>query len=117
MARTEVPVTSLAGLPAGVAIPAEVPSDFVNKNILSNLHDGMWLEATNTHATLTRTITFITPGDVGGRLIADDIITMAALEKRRFGPFDRRAYGTSLQIDCSVDGAITMRGWQVAPGY
>lgn len=117
MARTEVPVTSLVGLPAGVAIPAEVTSDFVNGNVLSNLHDGMWLECTNTHATLARDIRFITPGDVGGRAIADDTISIPSLGKRRFGPFDRKAYGTSLQIDVLIDTSISMRGWQVAPGY
>lgn len=118
MARTEVAVTTLNGNNVtGVTPPAEVASDFVNGNILSNLHDGMWLEVTNTHASLARDIRFVTPGAVGGRAIADDTISIPSLAKRRFGPFDQSAYGTSLQIDVLVDTSITLRGYQCVPGY
>lgn len=118
MARTEVGVTTLSGNnTTGVTPPAETASDFVNGNVLSNLHNAMWLEVTNTHATLARDIRFITPGAVGGRAIADDTINIPALAKRRFGPFDQAAYGTSLQIDVLVDNSISLRGYQCVPGY
>lgn len=117
MARTEVPVTTLSGAIAGVTPASEVASDLANGNILSNLHNGMWLEVTNSHATLARDIKFVTPGTVGGRLIEDDTVSIPALAKRRFGPFDRSAYGAALQIDVTVDTSITLRGYQCVPGF
>lgn len=117
MARTEVAVTTLSGSISGVAPVAEVASDFANGNVLSNLHNGMWLEVTNTHASLARDIKFITPGTVGGRLIEDDTVSIPALAKRRFGPFDRNAYGASLQIDVTVDNSITLRAYQCVAGF
>ena len=117
MARTEVPVTTYSGNSAGVTKPAEVAANLTDGNVLSNLHDAMWLEVTNTHASIAADITFVTPGTVGGRGITDDVIELPALAKRSFGPFDRSAYGNSLQIDCEAASTITMRGYQCVPGY
>lgn len=117
MPRTEVAVTTLDGTVAGVTPPAEVACDLVNGNVLSSLHDHMWLEVTNTHATIAYTITFVTPSTVAGRAISDDIVSVPALGKRRFGPFDRDAYGAALQIDFQAAATFTLRGYQTVPGY
>ena len=113
MPRVAVPVTTLSGNPLGVVLPAPVAnSDATNDHELFNLHDGMFLEVSNTIATPT-TIEFVTPGTVKGRAVADDSgIAIAASERRFFGPFDQDVYGTSLQINVTV-ATLSIRGWQL----
>ena len=113
MPRVAVPVTTLNGNPAGIALPAiAANSDAANDHELFNLHDGMFLEISNSIATPT-TVEFVTPGTIKGRAVADDTaIAIAASERRFFGPFDQDVYGPSLQINVTV-ATLSIRGWQL----
>lgn len=99
MARTKVTTSRVtrtvgkkwttAGLTAG---------DVTNGNYADN--DGATMViAYNAHATLARTVTFVTPETVDGGAIADLAQSLAALEYGIFGPFPRSIYGSQLMID------------------
>lgn len=99
MARTKLTVNRVtrtvgkkwttAGLGAG---------DATNGNYADN--DGAILViGYNAHATLARTVTFVTPETVDGGAVADLAQSLAALEYGIFGPFPPGIYGQQLMID------------------
>jgi hypothetical protein len=60
---------------------------------------------TNAHATLTRTVTFVTSKVVDGDLnVADRTVVLAALSTVEFGPFDKGLYGTNVSVAYSNNG-------------
>jgi hypothetical protein len=115
MARTEIPVTTLVGNPAGVAETTPVPLDPAaapNGNIISNISPTLWLELTCTVAGPV-TVNLVTPGDVGGRAIADDTISLSGIGvTKKFGPFSPAVFGSSLQINGPV--TVSAAAYQLA---
>jgi hypothetical protein len=111
MARTAATINTLTS--AGSAPASEVACDVVNGNVATGLHKNMWIEVTNAHATLARTITFVTPGTPGGFAIADQVTSIPALAKRRFGNFDTNVFGTELQFDGQTTD-VTYAVYQIA---
>jgi hypothetical protein len=112
MARTEIPVTTLVGSTTGVLNTTPVALDATNGNVISNFSPTMWLELTCTVAGPV-TVTLTTPGDVQGRAIADDTLSLSTIGSvRKFGPFDTDVYGSSLQINGPV--TVTAAAYQLA---
>lgn len=112
MARTEIPVTTLVSNPAGVANTTPVALDATNGNVISNFSPTTWLELTCTVAGPV-TVTLQTPGDVQGRAIADDSISLSGIGSvKRFGPFNQNLYGTNLNINGPV--TVTAAAYQLA---
>ena len=115
MARTEIPVTTLTGNPSGVLETTPVALDASaapNGNIISNFSPTMWLELTCTVAGPV-TVNLVTPGDVQGRAIADDSISLSGIgTTRKFGPFSTAVYGSSLQINGPA--TVTAAAYQLA---
>lgn len=112
MARTEIPVTTLKGDPAGVPNTTPVALDATNGNVISNFGPTTWIEFTCTVAGPV-TVTLQTPGDVQGRAIADDSISLSTIGSvRRFGPFSNAVFGTSLNINGPV--TVTAAAYQLA---
>lgn len=115
MARTEIPVTTLTGVTGGIAPTTEValdPAASPNGNVISNISPTTWLELTCTVAGPVN-VTLVTPGDVQGRAIADDTVTMSGIgTKRRLGPFSSAVFGKDLQINGPV--TVTAAAYQVA---
>jgi len=111
MARTEIPVVTLTGSTSGVLNTTPVALDATNGNVISNFSPTMWLELTCTVAGPV-TVTLTTPGDVQGRAIADDTLSLSTIGSvRKFGPFDTDVYGTSLQINGPV--TVTAAAYQL----
>lgn len=114
MARTEIPVTTMTGVAGGIAPTAEValdPAASPNGNVISNISPTTTLELTCTVAGPVN-VTLVTPGDVGGRAIADDTVTMSgAGTKRRLGPFSPAVFGSSLQINGPA--TVTAAAYQI----
>jgi hypothetical protein len=115
MARTEIPVTTLNGNPAGVATTTPValdPAAAPNGNVISNIGPTLWLELTCTVAGPV-TVTLVTPGDVQGRAVADDTLSLSGIGSvRKFGPFSTAVFGTSLQINGPA--TVTAAAYQLA---
>jgi hypothetical protein len=112
MARTEIPVTTLLGNPTGVLNTVPVALDATNGNVISNFGPTTWLELTCTVAGPV-TVTLTTPGDVQGRAIADDSLSLSTIGSvRKFGPFSTAVYGTSLLINGPV--TVTAAAYQLA---
>jgi hypothetical protein len=102
MPRTNVPITTLSGAINGVAPTTPTGGDVANGNVITGYSEHTWVEVTNTHATVAGTITFNTPGTVGGRAIGDDVGTVGATLKRYFGPWDKDIFGDSLEFNVSA---------------
>jgi hypothetical protein len=112
MARTEIPVATLKGDPTGVPNTTPVALDNTNGNVISNFSPTTWLELTCTVAGPV-TVTLTTPGDVQGRAVADDSISLSGIGSvRRFGPFSTSVFGTSLQINGPT--TVTAAAYQLA---
>lgn len=111
MPRTEMPVTTLTGAVAGIPEATPVACDVANGNVISNLSEHMWLEVSNSVAS-PGTINLVTPGDVQGRAVADDTVTIpASATRRRLGPFAKAVYGNSLQFTGSAT-TLTVAAYQ-----
>lgn len=77
---------------------ALVAGDATNGNYIAN--DGATLViAYNAHATLARTVGFVTPETIDSGAIGDLSQSLAATEYGVFGPFPRSIYGDQLNID------------------
>lgn len=115
MARTEIPVTTLTGNPAGIPNTTPValdPAAAPNGNVLKNISPTMWLELTCTVAGPV-TVNLVTPGDVGGRAIADDSISLSgAGSVRKFGPFSTAVFGNDLNINGPA--TVSAAAYQIA---
>lgn len=115
MARTEIPVTTLSGNPAGVANTTPValdPAASPNGNVISNVSPTLWLELTCTVAGPV-TVNVVTPGDVGGRAVADDTISLSGIGSvKRFGPFSTAVFGKDLQLNGPA--TVTAAAYQIA---
>ncbi|KWT61852.1 hypothetical protein ADL21_11240 [Streptomyces albus subsp. albus] len=96
MPRTSIPVTKLSD--AGVADPAEQNGDPVNQHALANTGKTV-LRVRNAHATLARTLTLVTPVTVGGKAVADTVVSVPATSTRTFGDLSRALYGTNVPVD------------------
>lgn len=112
MARTEIPVTTLTGSTTGVLNTTPVALDATNGNVISSISPTLWLELTCTVAGPV-TVTLTTPGDVQGRSIADDSLSLSTIGSvRKFGPFPTAVYGSSLLINGPV--TVTAAAYQLA---
>lgn len=113
MARTEIPVTTMSGVAGGIAPTAEVALDAAaspNGNVIKNVGPTTWLELT---CTVTGPVNVVleTPGNVGGRAIADDTVTLSGIgTKRRLGPFAEGVFGKDLNINGPV--TVTAAAYQ-----
>lgn len=96
MPRVPITVTKLT--PAGTAIPTEQDGDATNNHSMANSGKTV-LTVRNAHATLARNLTLLTPVTVGGKAVADDVISIPALATRRFSDLSTALYGTSVPID------------------
>lgn len=114
MARTEIPVTTLVGAATGVPNTTPValdPAASPNGNVLKNISPTMWLELTCTVAGPV-TVVLQTPGDVAGRAIADDTLSLSGIGSvRRFGPFSTTLFGTDLNINGPA--TVTAAAYQI----
>jgi hypothetical protein len=112
MARTEIPVTTLNGNIAGVANTTPVALDNTNGNVITGFSPTTWLELTCTVAGPV-TVTLTTPGDVAGRAISDDSISLSGIGSvKRFGPFSQTVFGKDLQINGPT--TVTAAAYQLA---
>jgi len=112
MARTEIPVTTLTGSTTGVLNTTPVALDATNGNVISSISPTTWLELTCTVAGPV-TVTLTTPGDVQGRAIADDSLSLSTINSvRKFGPFDTDIYGPNLLINGPA--TVTAAAYQLA---
>lgn len=96
MPRASIPVTKLTD--AGVADPAETNGDATNNHSLANSGKTV-LRVRNAHATLARNLTLGTPITVGGKAVADTVVSIPALATRTFGDLSTALYGTSVPVD------------------
>lgn len=96
MPRVTIPVTKLSD--AGVTDPAETNGDPTNGHALPNTGNTV-LRVRNAHATLARTVTFLTPVTVGGKAVADTVVSIPATATRTFGGLSTALYGTSVPVD------------------
>ncbi|MFF4548604.1 hypothetical protein ACFY1J_30960 [Streptomyces sp. NPDC001406] len=96
MPRTQIPVTQLSD--AGVADPVETTADTVNGNQVANTGKTV-IRVRNAHATLAQNVTFVTPITVGGKAVADTVVSIPATATRTFGSFPTALYGTQMPID------------------
>lgn len=99
MARTKVAVNRVTRTVGSKWTTAGLTAaDATNGNYADN--DGATqVIAYNAHATLARTVTFVTPGTVDGGAVGDLQQSLAATEYGIFGPFPPGIYGTQIMID------------------
>lgn len=91
MARVDVPITQVTD--TGVAPPAQVVADPVNNHSLAWNDGSVFIEATNTDASVVRNVTVETPGSVSGLAVADRVIAVpAAGGVRLIGPLPPAVY-------------------------
>lgn len=96
MPRATIPVTKLSE--AGVADPAETNGDATNGHSLPNSGHTV-LRVRNAHATLARNLTLGTPVTVGGKAVADTIVSIPAVSTRTFADLSPALYGSSVPVD------------------
>lgn len=94
MPSTNIPVKSHTSR-AGSVLGAGVAADVTNGNNFAN--DG------NTYllcvgGAAAKTITFVTPGTVGGLAVADLTASVGITENKVFGPFPVELFGSVLEI-------------------
>lgn len=116
MARTEVGITTLNGQTGGIAPTAEValdPAASPNGNVIKSISPTTWIELTCTVAGPVNVV-LETPGNVGGRAIADDTISLSGIgTKRRLGPFNTAVHGNDLNINGPA--TVTIAAYQTVP--
>jgi hypothetical protein len=116
MARTELPITTIGGATGGIAPATEAaldPAASPDGNVVKNISPTTWLELT---CTVTGPVNVVleTPGNVGGRAIADDTITLSGIgTKRRVGPFSEGVFGKDLNINGPA--TVTCAAYQAVP--
>jgi hypothetical protein len=96
MASTAIVKTS--GSKTGVPIVAEVAGDVVNGNNIPSLTNNTVILVHNAHATLAKTITFITSQTVDGLAVADRTVSIPALSTRVFTQMDPRLFGKTMEF-------------------
>lgn len=96
MARASIPVTKLSD--AGSADPAETAGDPVNGHSLPNTGRTV-LRVRNADGAVAYNLTLITPITVGGKAVADTVISIPAGATRTFGSLSPALYGSSTPID------------------
>lgn len=97
MPRVAIPVTTLSD--AGVADPGEQNGDTVNGHSLPNTGKTV-LRVRNADAA-AQNLTLVTPITVGGKAVADTVVSIPAGVTRTFGALPTSLYGTSVPIDVS----------------
>jgi hypothetical protein len=97
MARVNVPIT--AATEAGTTIPAAVSADATNDHEIPSNDGRVVLEVENTHATLARTVTIVTPQTVGAQSVSDNAVSIPALSKKIIGPLPPRTYNQQSGAD------------------
>lgn len=103
MARTAI--TATRPTEAGVAPPVEVAGDTVNGNYVTN--DGRTIVTVrNADAGGAHSVTFVTSVTVGGKAVADQVVSIPASTTKDFSAFAPSVYGSALGID--VDSAQLM---------
>lgn len=96
MPRVSIPVTTLSD--AGVADPAPQDGDTVNGHSLTNTGKTV-LRVTNADATNPHDLTLGTPVTVGGKAVADSVVSIPASATRSFSSLSPALYGTNVPID------------------
>ncbi|EPD63163.1 hypothetical protein [Streptomyces sp. HGB0020] len=96
MARASIPVTKLSD--AGSADPAETDGDTVNGHSLPNTGRTV-LRVRNADAGAAHNLTLVTPITVGGKAVADTVVSIPAATTRTFGSLPTALYGSSTPVD------------------
>ncbi len=96
MARSLVPTVKLTE--AGVADATEANGDTTNQHYVVNTGKTN-VQVRNADAGGAHSVTFVTPVTVGGKAVADQVVSIPASTTRQFGDFPVSVYGSSLQID------------------
>lgn len=116
MARTEIGITTLNGASAGIPNTTPValdPAASPNGNVVKNISPTTWIELTCTVAGPVN-VTLETPGNVGGRAIADDTISLSGIGSvRRIGPFNTAVHGNDLNINGPA--TVSIAAYQTVP--
>lgn len=82
----------------GVPVVASVVADVVNGNNITGLSKQTVVTVENVHATLAKTVTFITSRTVDGLAVADRTISIPAVSTRVFSDLDPALFGKTLEI-------------------
>jgi hypothetical protein len=105
MPRANLTVTKLNR--DGVTDVTPTTGDATNGHAMANTGITV-LRVQNAHATLAKTVTFVTPGSVDGQAVADRTESIPALTTQFFGDFQPSIYGSSLGINVeSTDIKLT----------
>lgn len=96
MPRVSITVTQLSD--AGVADPTPDDGDTVNGHSLANTGKTI-LRVTNNDGVNPHDLTLLTPVTVGGKAVADTVVSIPASATRTFGGLSTSLYGTSVPID------------------
>lgn len=101
------PVTPTEVTIAGVLMPATTVSILTEGHSFTN--DGRAFVLLDNTDVAPATMTFTTPGTVGGNLIADLVITVTNATKQLVGPFPPSIYGGSVvMVPSDVDLKFTV---------
>lgn len=96
MPRVSIPVTVLSE--AGVADPTETDGDTTNGHSLPNTGKTI-LRVRNADATNPHDLTLGTPVTVGGKAVADTVVSIPAASTLTFGALSTALYGSSVPVD------------------
>lgn len=114
MPRTAVPVTEITR--TGVAPAAQVAGDASNDHDLPN-DSRTWVEVQNLNVAAVN-VTFVTPGNVSGQAIDDQVVSVPGASTRLVGPFPTSLFGETLQIDVATNAAdLRFRAFRLGPSY
>lgn len=102
MASTVLTPTNLTGALPGVAVPAAVPLDNVNGNVINSIGPTTVMKITAPAG--GGTVTFVTPDNISGHTTSDDVVTFTASQVRWHGPFSPSLYGVNLNLSVSITG-------------
>lgn len=96
MARVVIPAVALT--PDGAANPTEANGDTTNGHFVTNTGKTN-VTVRNADAGGAHSVTFLTPITVGGKAVADQVVSIPASSTREFGNFAVSLYGSTLQVD------------------
>lgn len=106
-----MPATALTArtvVPAGHTETAKAACNEVDGNSYTN-GPKVWAEFTSSAG---GTVTFVTPGTVGGNAIADLVVTFTGAQSKRIGPLSPSIYGDTVTFTASV-ATITVAVYQL----
>lgn len=113
MPPVSIPVTQV--LDTGVTPPAQTNGDLANGNQL-DFNDGRIIVEVISSDAGAQSVTVVTPGNVGGFAVADNVVAVPAGATRILGPFSPATYNQSdgtVRINPSVSTTLKFRAYRV----